>query len=215
MPICSKCKAEYPVIEKNTTSYCKPCRAEYARQWRKRNKEKVKKQNQNWYQNGGNVKKQIYDKKRLQDVRIRDKNRYESDPQFRMSKVLRTRFRKTLNGKEKKGTTLKILGCSKEFLIDWISYQFEKDMNWSNYGKEWNIDHVKPCSSFDLTVEEEQEKCFHWTNLRPMYCKDNFQKGNKIRKEDLDSHNKILKSWVEKINVSGTKVFWKQKTGQE
>jgi hypothetical protein len=34
-------------------------------------------------------------------------------------------------------------------------------MTWENYGvKGWHIDHIKPCSSFDLTDPIQQKKMF-------------------------------------------------------
>ena len=42
-------------------------------------------------------------------------------------------------------------------------------MNWSNHGTIWEIDHIIPCDSFDLTKLEEQEKCFHFSNLQPLF----------------------------------------------
>ena len=201
MPKCPRCKKEYPDSEKTTSPYCKSCRAEYARKWRAKNKEKVKEQNQKWYMNGGNVKKQIYDRKRLPKVRERDKERYQNDPSYRISKVLRTRFLKTLNGKKKEGSTFQLIGCSKKFLLEWISYLFEDDMHWNNYGIVWNIDHVLPCSSFDLTCKKSQEQCYHWTNLRPMYCKKNFQKGSKVLDRELEKHKVFVMKWLEKNNA--------------
>jgi len=52
-------------------------------------------------------------------------------------------------------------------------------MNFDNYGK-WHLDHIKPCASFDLSKPEEQQKCFHYTNLQPLWAKDNLTKGAKI-----------------------------------
>jgi len=53
-------------------------------------------------------------------------------------------------------------------------------MNWNNYGYYgWHIDHIKPCSSFDLSKDLEQRKCFHYTNLQPLLAKDNLEKGAK------------------------------------
>lgn len=41
-------------------------------------------------------------------------------------------------------------------------------MSWDNRGKYWHIDHIKPCSSFNLEKQEEIFRCFNWTNLRPL-----------------------------------------------
>lgn len=53
-------------------------------------------------------------------------------------------------------------------------------MIWSNYGSYWHVDHIIPCSSFDLTNPEEQKKCFHFTNLQPLTAVDNMRKSSKI-----------------------------------
>lgn len=50
---------------------------------------------------------------------------------------------------------------------------------------EWHIDHIKPCASFDLTDPEEQKECFHYTNLQPLWAKDNLNKGAKYDDELL------------------------------
>jgi len=55
-------------------------------------------------------------------------------------------------------------------------------MGWHNRA-EWHIDHVKPLSSFDLSKKSEQLKANHYTNLQPMWAKENFAKGAKILKQ--------------------------------
>lgn len=42
-----------------------------------------------------------------------------------------------------------------------------------------NIDHIRPCSSFDLTKTKEQYKCFNYTNLQPLWAKENLVKRSK------------------------------------
>ena len=42
-------------------------------------------------------------------------------------------------------------------------------MSWDNHGDIWEIDHILPCSSFDLTKLEEQQKCFHFSNHQPLF----------------------------------------------
>ena len=50
-----------------------------------------------------------------------------------------------------------------------LESQFKPEMNWENHGKIWEIDHIKPCISFDLTNIEQQKQCFHYTNLQPLF----------------------------------------------
>jgi hypothetical protein len=53
-------------------------------------------------------------------------------------------------------------------------------MTWDNYGKYgWHLDHIKPCSSFNLKDPEQQLQCFHWSNQQPLWAKDNLSKGAK------------------------------------
>jgi hypothetical protein len=65
-------------------------------------------------------------------------------------------------------------------LKDWLEYNFQSEMTWENYGTFWNIDHVTPCSSFDLEDEEQLYECFSWKNTLPVYCKENLIKHTKI-----------------------------------
>jgi hypothetical protein len=55
-------------------------------------------------------------------------------------------------------------------------------MTLDNYG-EWHVDHIRPCSSFDLSIPSEQEKCFHFSNLQPLWAIDNLRKSDKYDEE--------------------------------
>jgi len=57
-------------------------------------------------------------------------------------------------------------------------------MTWENHG-EWHIDHIKPCSLFNLLNEDEQKKCFHYTNLQPLWASENLSKGCKYENETI------------------------------
>ena len=71
-----------------------------------------------------------------------------------------------------------LLGCSVIELKRHLEKQFKSLMTFNNYGK-WHIDHKKPCALFDLSKLEERKKCFHYTNLQPLWAKDNLRKGIK------------------------------------
>ena len=86
--------------------------------------------------------------------------------------------------------TLEYVGCSVEYLRTYLENQFEKEaercghpISWENQG-EWHIDHIRPCASFDLDLEEERDKCFHYTNLQPMWGPDNLSKSDTYDEDD-------------------------------
>jgi hypothetical protein len=54
-------------------------------------------------------------------------------------------------------------------------------MTWDNYGQfGWHIDHIKPLSVFDLTDREQFLEACRYTNLQPMWWKENLSKGSKV-----------------------------------
>lgn len=115
-------------------------------------------------------------------VRKRDKYRRVNDPNYKIAKNLRSGLWKALKGISKSDSTINLLGCSIEELKAHLESQFTEGMSWDNYG-EFHIDHIKPCASFDLTDPEEQKKCFHYSNLQPLWAIDNLSKGDKYEDE--------------------------------
>lgn len=107
--------------------------------------------------------------------------KYGIDIEFTLKLTLRNRLKNAVLNEFKKGKTLDMLGCSISEFKQYIESQFDSHMNWSNYGKDkyWELDHIKPCGSFDLTILEEQQKCFHYTNLQPLPITTNRKKSNK------------------------------------
>ena len=107
--------------------------------------------------------------------------RMASDPQFRIQKSLRIRVYRALKDRNKSAATLTLLGCSINELRAHLERQFTAGMTWDNYGvKGWHIDHKKPCAAFDLSDPTQQRECFHYTNLQPLWAKDNLSKGDKF-----------------------------------
>uniref|UniRef100_A0A6C0LTV5 Uncharacterized protein n=1 Tax=viral metagenome TaxID=1070528 RepID=A0A6C0LTV5_9ZZZZ len=106
--------------------------------------------------------------------------RCKVDPEFKILKTLRSRLYHALKNQkaDKKYRTKQLTGCELPFLKGYLEAKFVEGMTWENHG-EWHIDHIKPCCSFDLKEEEQQKKCFHYTNLQPLFAADNLSKGGK------------------------------------
>lgn len=105
-------------------------------------------------------------------------NRYKIDSNYRLRGALTRRIWKVLKGVNKSKSTLELLGCTLKELWQHLESQFKFGMNKENYGK-WHVDHIRPCASFNLTDPLQQAKCFHYTNLQPLWAKDNLSKGAK------------------------------------
>lgn len=142
------------------------------------------------YYRNNKDKKSKYDKvyRKKNKKRIAQyKNKWEKErrnlPVFKIKRNLRRRIHHLLINKHKSSSTFELIGCSAEQFKDHIESLFTEGMSWDNYGfYGWHIDHIIPCCSFDLTQESEQKKCFHYSNQRPMWAKDNLVKGSRLNK---------------------------------
>jgi hypothetical protein len=107
-----------------------------------------------------------------------------TDLGFRISVRLRNRVRTAVSriGARKRAPikTEELIGCSINELIAQFKAQFTPGMTYKKLlAGEIHIDHIRPCASFDLTKESDQKKCFHHTNLQPLWAKDNLSKNAK------------------------------------
>lgn len=118
--------------------------------------------------------KTIVSNNKISQIRLDAKMRH------RMVSRLRGRLGRLVKlGKAVKKTyMLDLLGCDLESFLSHLESQFKDGISWDNYG-EWHIDHIKPCAKFDLFDIEEQKKCFHYSNLQPLWASDNCKKHDK------------------------------------
>jgi len=109
----------------------------------------------------------------------RDK-RNNLNPSHRIKNSIRTRIWKMLRRQYvyKTNHTVEYLGCTIEQLKAHLSSLFKPDMTWQNYGELWEIDHIRPCASFDLTQQRNQYECFHYSNTKPSYITENRSKSS-------------------------------------
>lgn len=101
----------------------------------------------------------------------------EATPENRMLRSMRTRIYIALKGNAKVSKTATLVGCTIPELRAHLEARFQPGMTWANYG-EWHVDHIKPCILFDFRDPEEQGRCFHFSNLQPLWGVENMSKGD-------------------------------------
>jgi hypothetical protein len=215
---CVRCKIVKALIEfdkrKNGVyrNYCRPCGNIMCREYKARNRDKISDYNKSYKKEHSQEISEYnskYNKEHREEIQTRQtrtqRERKKVDPNFKISGTLRKRLCAVLKSTNSKkcDNTLKLLGCSLGFLKKWFEFLFEEDMAFENHGSLWHIDHVIPCSLFNVSVDEEQKRCFHWTNLQPLRAEINISKNNKLTQEELDLHEERLQCFIECV-LDGT-----------
>jgi len=186
-------------------SKCKECRKqeskerylnniEYFEKYRKENRDKINAKLTEWRKNNPEYRRTYYEKNYEKEIGYykskHEKNKknqteyvkkkYKNDILYSLKIKLNGRLHKVLkrNNFEKKYRFTEILGCSLEEFKLYFESKFTEGMSWNLMGKEIHIDHIIPCAS--AKTEEEMIKLFHYSNLQPLWVKDNIKKSNKI-----------------------------------
>jgi hypothetical protein len=144
-------------------SYCKECQKVMRREYYSNNKE---------FENNYQIN---YRKKNPNYNKDWQKNKRENDVMFRLCGNLRARICNIIKNKTSK--TLDSIGLDIEEFKKFIESKFQDGMCWENYG-EWHVDHIIPLSNGKNI--EEILKLNHYTNLQPLWAKENLTKSNKI-----------------------------------
>lgn len=194
MKHCNKCDetkdlSEFHKLKTNEDGYhyyCKLCRKTLAKKYYENNKEKIYLKNREYQLNNP-------EKNKLSSQKYRERNREkinqlkreykqkrkQEDSIFALSERIRRRILKSfsVNKWNKNNTTQEILGCTYEELFKYIESKFTEGMCWERMG-EIHIDHIIPLAT--AKTEKEIYKLNHYTNLQPLWAKDNLSKSAKI-----------------------------------
>jgi len=132
------------------------------------------------YRNRSEIKEHIKNKNKeyLPIKKEKIKQLRKTNLNFQLSEILRSKIHKNIQGKT--SSYQDIIGCDVNFLKKWIEFRFDENMNWTNLGFYWQIDHILPINLFNFNNDNEKYICFHWTNLQPLTKYDNQSKSNKI-----------------------------------
>jgi len=198
---CIKCGLIKPIEEfykrwgrKGYRNECKQCCRDYKKIWRKNNPESCSKSTKKYYINKTTKSIEQRKQEKMDKLNIAKKKdqkwhiknwlkRYHTDIQFNLAIKFRRQISEAIRSQftKKAHRTLKLLDCTFEEFKIYFENLFTGGMTWDLFmqGK-IHIDHIKPCSRFDLTDESQQRECFHYTNLQPLWAIDNIRKSNKI-----------------------------------
>jgi hypothetical protein len=207
--VCSKCEEEKTIDNYHklksglygVNSVCKICRKTYGRLnynktkdkvlenckiYRNNNLQKCKETALRYYYNNKDKAKLYYENNKYKINKKHNeyiKNRYNNDINFKLPMLYSRMLRHGLKN-NKKYKSIEYIGCSIEELKQHLQQTALSngylDFDINNYsGKEYHIDHIKACANFDLTNEEHQKECFHYTNLQILDAKTNIIKSNK------------------------------------
>lgn len=122
------------------------------------------------------------------------RKRRHNDPIFRLRSTIGSLIANSLSnsGFKKTSKTADILGCTFKEFVNYIESQFAEGMTWSNRHL-WHLDHIVPISQAQTIGQVMLLN--HYTNLRPLWAKDNQQKAAKLTEESLvHPLYKIIKS---------------------
>ena len=184
--VCNKCKENKNILNfrqckysnnKNYfKSFCKKCESKIQVQ-RARNKKLTDEQKEKR-------------KKYLKNYKIKNKDKINKKYKEKLISNINFKLRKNIsrhiygilkkNNLNKSHTSiLNFLGYSIEDLKNHLEKQFDKNMNWSNYGIYWHIDHIIPqsCLIYEKMEDENFKKCWSLNNLRPLDAKTNMLDG--------------------------------------
>jgi len=146
----------------------------------KANPDKIKARHKAW-RVANPDKTKAYRAANIDKIKARNNTRTKTNIQYKLSKALRSRLYKALQGNYKNGSAVRDLGCSIDELKMHLESKFQSGMSWDNWSFDgWHIDHIKPLASFDLSDRAQLLLACHYTNLQPLWAIDNLSKGDSI-----------------------------------
>ncbi len=160
-------------------------RRERCRQWRKDHTTEVAEYNRAYYADN---KQRFSELNRVwitghrAELAASRKKQYHEDVKYRTKVLLMGRLYTALNrairSGQKSTAMTKLVGCSMAELIVHLEAQFKEGMSWDRRG-DFEIDHIRPLSTFDIRDPAQQREAFHFTNLQPLWPAENQAKNSK------------------------------------
>lgn len=98
-----------------------------------------------------------------------------------IKKMQQADLRRFLRGQGTPINLRKWIGLNAGELKVLLDSRMQPSMDWKNYGKHWQVDHIAPFWIFDLEDEKDMKLLWHPDNLMPLIGKDNNHKQGDLR----------------------------------
>lgn len=195
MKKCSRCGECKPLdqftknsrISDGLSIHCTTCKKLFKLEYKKRHPDRVKQSKKNFQDKNPDYMKNYMKEYRegYKPIRnAREAERKRTDPLYKLSCRIRTNIYAYIKraGVKKKCSSSELLGCTHEEFKKYFESKFTEGMSWELFcnSDSIHIDHIIPVDAFDLSIESELKKCYHYTNLQPLWKLDNLEKSNKI-----------------------------------
>ena len=201
--ICTKCflekvASEFSICTRENDglqSWCKSCQAEYRKDHKteiaalahRRWTEKTEEMSAYNRKYRATHNEEIADRGRRyrlqhkEEKAANERKRMAEDNEYKLACHLRSRLNIAIKRGYKAGSAVRDLGCSISELVLHLEAQFRQGMRWENWARDgWHIDHIKPLALFDLADRDQFLQACHFTNLQPLWAKENLSKGASI-----------------------------------
>ncbi len=161
--------------------------SQYHKNWYKKNRKKLLENSGEYYRTNRKKIQQrhkIYNRNNketlLQYKEFWQKYKRKTDPKYRLDENMGSAIARSLRGKKDNQPWEMLIDYTLGELMTHLEKQFDNKMNWSNYGKYWAVDHIKPKSLFNYASPSDSEFKDCWTleNLQPLEKIKNIKKRN-------------------------------------
>jgi len=136
------------------------------------------------------------------------RNRLATNPSAKIGKNIHDRLNRILKKGIYTNRTEQLIGLNMQTYLDWLSYNFEENVCFANYGEVWQIDLVIPASAYDLTNDEQVLACFNWKNIRPCLKSQNLAKYNFICQFTIANQSIRVLGFIRKMRQLKLEAFF-------
>lgn len=143
--------------------------------WYVENTEKVIKKNAEW---------KLNNPERAKIMRKKSGAKRRSTPRGKLHGNISSAIGFSLRGNKRGRKWESLVGFTLDELLIHLEKKFKAEMNWSNYGSYWEIDHKIPVVAFNFSNSEDIDfkKCWCLKNLQPLEVSINRSKYCRLNK---------------------------------